>query len=388
MGYDVIVIGVGAMGAATLEQLSRRGAKVLGIEQSLVPNADGSSGGETRLIRKAYFEHSDYVPLLERAYQNWRDIEERSGTRLLFPTGALYLGPPLGELIAGSLSAARIHDIALEELSRAELETRYPQFCVPPDYAAAYEPDAGFVMSGRSIEAFAALACEQGADLLTQTRVEGWRADASGVEVVTSAGLHRGDKLVIAGGSWNHRLLSIDGLALTVTRQPLFWVSPKRAEQFELGRFPCWALERDECEGVFYGFPGAVPGVEQAGVKFAHHHPGQPCLPDEARADAKTVEYKVLRDSVAPFIPALDGPICGAVTCMYTMSKDQHFIVDQHPEHANVSLAAGFSGHGFKFAAVIGELLADYALQGSTALECEFLRIGRRDLFEASGISR
>lgn len=381
MNYDVIVIGVGAMGAASLEQLSRRGASVLGIEASSVPNAEGSSGGDTRLIRKAYFEHPDYVPLLERAYENWRDIEDRSGERLLLQTGALYIGPPQGELISGSAGAAQEHGLLLENLTSEDVQRLHPQFRVPPGYVAAFEAQAGLVMSQRSIAAFAALAVGHGADLQTHTSVEAWRADAHGVEVVTGAATHRCGHLVIAGGSWNADLLAIPGLALTVTRQPLFWISPQHPAQFELQRFPCWALEHRDHPGVFYGFPGALPGVGQSGVKFAHHHPGQTCLADSPRAQVQTAEYQALRDAVAPFVPELDGKLDAAVTCLYTMSNDRHFIVDQHPEHSNVTFAAGFSGHGFKFATVMGELLADYALAGSSSLPGDFLRMGKRDLF-------
>ncbi|MDH3643260.1 MAG: N-methyl-L-tryptophan oxidase, partial [Gammaproteobacteria bacterium] len=298
MDYDAIVIGVGAMGAATLEQLSRRGVRALGVEQSSVPNASGSSGGDTRLIRKAYFEHPDYVPLLERAYDNWRDVEARSGERLLFETGAVYIGPPDGDLMAGSLAAAREHGLRLDELSAADVERLHPQFRVPRGLVAGYEPAAGFVMSGRSISAFASLALQQGAHLSTHTRVEDWEASASGVRVVTSQGTFSADRLVIAGGSWNSRLLQVPDLSLTVTRQPLFWTAPNRPSQFALDEFPCWAAQSADHGGVFYGFPGGVPGATQAGVKFAHHFPGRPCLPDGARPEPGIDEYRQLLDAV------------------------------------------------------------------------------------------
>jgi sarcosine oxidase len=382
MDYDVIVIGLGAMGAAAVEQLSRRGVSVLGIDQSSVPNTRGSSAGDTRLIRKAYFEHPDYVPLLERAYHHWRDLEARTGERLLYTTGALYIGPPEGDLIAGSLRAAREHDLALLECTPEDLERLHPQFTIPSGYVAGYEPEAGFVMAGGSIAALATASLNQGAQLLAHTRVDSWRAGAGGIQVMSGDRTFRAGKLIIAGGSWNSDLLQIEGLALTATRQPLFWIWPRQPRQFELPGFGCWALQRHDQPGLYYGFPGAVPGAAQAGVKFAHHHPGLACEPDEIRLDPDVDEYRRLRDAVVPFIPGLDGTVLAASTCMYTMSRDQHFIVDRHPDHANVTFAAGFSGHGFKFAPVIGELLADYALQDESQLPGEFLRIGERDLWD------
>ncbi len=383
MSYDVIVLGIGAMGAAALERLASRGARVLGIEQWTVPNSLGSSGGDTRLIRKAYFEHPDYVPLLERAYEGWRRLEASSGVDLLYPTGTVYVGPPDGPLVAGSRRAAEDHGLALELLSVDDVHERFPGFRIAQGSVAAFEPEAGFVLAGHGINAFAERAAAQGATLMTGTRVTGWRAAPDGVVVTTDAGPFQGDALVVAAGSWAPAVCQLPGLALNVTRQPLFWLWPDRSFDFRLGEFPCWALELAGHPGIYYGFPSAIPSTLHPGVKFAHHTPGEACEPDGAKAPASEAEYQATLRSATSLLPGLRGSRVGTSICMYTNSRDGHFIVDRHPEHERVVLACGFSGHGFKFAPVMGELLADYALEGRSKLPADFLRIGSRDLWRA-----
>lgn len=383
MSYDVIVLGVGAMGAAALERLASRGARVLGIEQWSVPNSMGSSGGDTRLIRKAYFEHPDYVPLLERAYEGWRRLEALSGLELLYPTGTVYVGPPDGPLIGGSRMAAESHRLEFEPLAPAELHDRFPGFRLPDGCVSAFEPQAGFVLAGHGINAFAKLAIANGATLMSQTRVDGWRAESGGVVVSTSAGELEAGALVIAAGSWSSDICRLPRVALNVTRQTLFWIWPERCAEFSLGRFPCWALEIAGHPGIYYGFPACVPNTARVGAKFAHHAPGETCEPDGPKAPPSEAEYQATLRAVRSLLPGLRGSRIGSSICMYTNSRDGHFIVDRHPDHDAVTVACGFSGHGFKFAPVMGELLADYALEGTSRLPAEFLRIGTRDLWHA-----
>lgn len=388
MNYDVIVLGVGAMGAAALERMAARGARVLGLEQGTVPNSLGSSGGDTRLIRKAYFEHPDYVPLLERAYEGWRRLEALSGAALLWPTGTIYVGQPDGPLIAGSKMAAATHGLALEQLSPADVNDRFPQFRVPEGAIVAFEPEAGFVLAGDSINACTELAVAQGATLMSETKVEGWSADTAGVTVSTSAGRFQAGSLVVAAGSWSCRIGQLSGLALDVTRQPLFWSWPDRFAEFRLGEFPCWALETPGHPGIYYGFPAAIPGTRYAGTKFAHHAPGDSCEPDGPKPPASEAEYHATLQAVSSLLPGIGGTRLGSSICMYTNSRDGHFIIDRHPENDRVTVACGFSGHGFKFAPVMGELLADYALGGSSELPAEFLRFGSRDLWQSDPSDR
>lgn len=373
--YDVIVSGLGAMGSAALDHLSRRGVRVLGIEPWGIPHSRGSSGGDTRLIRKAYFEHPDYVPLLERAYGNWRALEADTGESLLHTVGALYLGRPDSELVAGSRRSAREHGLALERVNEDELRRDYPRFCCPEGYVALLEPEAGFVLCERAVRAQVTRALKAGAALAGE-RVLAWHAVAGGVRVTTDQRRYSAGSLVITAGSWSGSLLADLGLTLRVTRQPLFWLLPARPGDFELGRSPCWAVQRPDAPGLFYGFP-ALPGAmaTQLGVKLAHHHPGEDADPDEARRPASGSELDAVLAAMAPFVGDLSGPMTGSRVCLYTSTTDGHFVVDVHPHHPNVVIGCGFSGHGFKFAPVMGEALADLALEGSCQLPIGFLGV-------------
>lgn len=374
VSVDVIVAGLGAMGSAVLDHLSARGVRVLGIDPNGIGHGFGSSGGETRLIRKAYFEHPDYVPLLERAYQQWRALEDDTGARLLHPTGTLYLGLLERDLIAGSRRAAAIHGLDLETVSDEDLARRFPQFRRPDGYQAAFEPEAGFLLSERAVRAHVGRALNRGAEVVIGERLQRWQAHAGSVDVVTERRRYRASTLVLALGSWTAALCPGLDLGLTVTRQPLFWVWPRRPREFALGRLPCWAIEHAEVPGLLYGFPalpasfGATPGV-----KLGHHHPGEAVTPDAPRRPAEVSELEPLLEVLRAFMPDLAGACTGATVCAYTNSPDGHFIIDRHPEHANVVLACGFSGHGFKFASVLGEALADLALAGASALPIGFL---------------
>lgn len=366
--FDVIVLGVGTMGSATLDALTRRGASALGIEQFEVGHERGSAGGDTRLIRKAYFEHPDYVPLLLRAYEGWADLERRTGQRVLFPTGAVYLGP---EVIGGSREAAEAHGLAHDVLTGAEVSTRWPAFALAPDAVAMVEPDAGYVLATPSIRLFAAEARRRGAEMLEQTVAEAWETDGAGVTVCTTTGTYTGAHLVVTAGPWAPSLLGDLDVSLRVTRQALFWFEPAAPELFERGRFPCWAADAGEAGGIFYGFP-----LSERGVKVAHHHPGPTVAPDDDRPPTDA-ELSPVRDVVNRLLPAATGPVIHATTCRYTMSPDEHFVIGPHPHHDRVTIACGFSGHGFKFAPVVGEALADLALDGGTDLPIGFLAPAR-----------
>lgn len=372
--FDVIVAGLGAMGSAALDQLSGRGVRVLGIEPWGVPHGHGSSGGDTRLVRQAYFEHPDYVPLLQRAYHLWRELEADTGEALLHTVGTLYLGRPDSELISGSRRSAQEHGLRLETIDSARLARDYPLFRCPEGFDAVFEPDAGFVLCERAIRAQVARAVTRGAVLATGERLLRWEAAGSGVRVTTDRGDYAAGGLVVTLGSWAGRGVPGVGLSLRVTRQPLFWVLPARLDDFALDRFPCWAVQRPDAPGLFYGFP-ALPSAmaPQLGVKLAHHAAGSETDPDAQRAPAERRELDDVLAAVSPFLPRLDGPMTGARVCLYTNSEDGHFVVDVHPEHAGVAFACGFSGHGFKFAPVMGEALADLVLEGASALPIGFL---------------
>lgn len=370
--FDVIVAGLGAMGSAATDHLAGRGVRVLGLDPHQVPHGHGSSGGDTRLIRKAYFEHPDYVPLLERAYANWRDLERDHGQPLLFATGTVYLGPPEGEVLAGSQRAAAEHRLELEVLDDAALAERFPQFRRPDGFAAIFESAAGLLLCEQAVAAHCRRAEQRGATLLCGERMLRWHADGGGVEVVTDQGRYRADALVLTVGSWSSGLLGTLPLGLQVTRQTLFWVPAPPG--FDLGTMPCFAVQRPEAPGLFYGFPQLPDAFGcQPGVKFAHHWPGRPADPDAPREPVEQAEFELALAALSDVLPALAGPMLASRVCLYTNSPDTHFIVDRHPDHPQVVFGCGFSGHGFKFASVIGEALADLAMHGRSPLPIDFL---------------
>lgn len=371
--FDVIVVGVGAMGSSACYQLARRGLSVLGLDRFDIPNALGSSHGQSRMIRLAYYEHPDYVPLLKRAYELWDELESISGEKLLHITGGIYIGPENGELVGGSLRAARQHGLDHELLDHDELRRRFPQFHVPGEWVGLHEPRAGFLRPERVVAAYAQAALRAGAELHGREAVVEWGADAHGVTVQTTRSVYRADHLIFCGGPWSAQLLRDLQVPLVVTRQVMGWVWPKEPELFGLGRLPVWAIDRQDGT-LHYGFPMSsdVPGF-----KVAHHAKGRATEPDLVMRDPLPGDEETFRPVLRQMIPAADGPLLSLKVCLYTNSPDQHFIIDRHPQVERVTLACGFSGHGFKFASVVGEVLADLATNGRTALPARFLSMGR-----------
>jgi sarcosine oxidase len=379
--FDVIIVGLGAMGSATAWHLARRGVKVLGLDRFAVPHPHGSSHGHSRMIRLAYYEHSNYVPLLRRAYQNWADIEQDSGTKLLYQTGGLYMGRPTGGLVYGSIQAGWLYGLEIEVLSSAEVRRRFPVFRLPDDWLAVFEPAAGFLLPENVIQAYTTRARAHGATIRTEEPILHWEATGSSVKVRTAAGEYHADRLILTAGAWTGQLLPMLAPHLQVTRQVLGWVSPADREPFALGRLPVWAIDRPD-GSLDYGFPirprmSGDSDPEPDGLKLAHHGPGRPASPDTVDRTTTADDEADFRHAIE-FIPSLQSATTLAMkTCLYTNSPDHHFIIDRHPAHENVHFAAGFSGHGFKFASVIGEILADLAQNSGTTLPARFLGLSR-----------
>ena len=377
--YDVIVVGVGSMGSAACYQLAMRGAGVLGLEQFSIPNTMGSHHGDSRMIRLCYAEHPDYVPLLQRAYDLWHELEIESGQRLLFKTGGLYMGRGDGGFVNGALQAAKQHHLPHEMMERTQIAERYPQFALPDDYVALYEPAAGFLLSEQVIATHARLALQHGATLHGQEQVTAWHSSDGRVSVTTHRATYEADHIIFCGGAWSSQLLGEVGVSLTVTRQVLGWVWPQQPELFKFGALPVWAVDHDD-DVLHYGFPmlggpgeiGAAPGF-----KLARHWQAALTDPNHVDRQAHDADEQEFRPFLQQFIPYADGPLLAMRICLYNNSPDSHFIVGPHPKHKHVTLACGFSGHGFKFAAVIGQVLADLATQGKTELPIEFLSIDR-----------
>lgn len=372
---DVIVIGVGAMGSAACYHLARRGVRVLGIEQFEIPHNKGSSHGLSRMIRGAYYEHPDYVPLLRRAFQLWRQIEGEALTQVLHVTGGLYIGPREGELVAGSLASSRKHNLPHELYARDELRRNFPQFNVPDDFAALYEHEAGFLVPELAISTHVFLAMRHGATIHGNEPVQSWQTDARGATVTTSRGTYHADQLIFCGGAWTDKLVKDLGVKLEVTRQVMGWVQPLRRDPFLLGAFPVWAIDKED-GALYYGFPITA---ESPGLKVARHGRGTLDDPDTIDRNPRPGDEEDFRAGIRKFLPDADGPLVSMRICMYTNSPDHHFILDRHPAHPRVTLACGFSGHGFKFASVIGEALADLATKERSELPIGFLGLKRFD---------
>jgi len=362
--YDVIVLGLGGMGSAALAHLAARGQRVLGLEQFSPVHTQGSSHGGSRIIRQAYFEHPDYVPLLLRAYELWADLERRTGRTLLVKSGGLLAGYEGSEVVQGSLKSARRNGLPHEMLSAADIRRRFPMMRPRDDEMALYEPDAGVLFPEECIVAHLEAAVAAGVEARFGSKVTGWSPTAEGgVQVSTTGGKVSADRLVICAGAWLGAIARDLGLPLRVERNVMHWFEPSVPEsEFGAGRFPVYLLQR-QGERVLYGFP-ALPG--HGGVKVAFHHSGEAALPDELNRQVSQTEVAEIRRALEGWLPDAAGTWRKSAACMYTNTPDEHFVIGPHPEHPQVVLAGGFSGHGYKFCSVVGEAVADLATAGST----------------------
>jgi sarcosine oxidase len=362
--YDAIVVGLGGMGSAAACHLASRGRKVLGLERHAPAHDRGSSHGESRIIRQAYFEGAEYVPLLFRAYQLWEDLERETGEDLMTLCGGLFIGPEDGELVSGSVANADERGLPYEILDSPELKRRFPVFEPGPETVAIFEKRAGFVRPERTVRAHLDRASSLGAELRFGERVLSWDTTDAGVRVRTEGGVYEAGRLVVAAGAWAGELLSDLGLPLEVTRQILFRFRPRGGvEAFAPERLPIWIYEPDD-GNMFYSFP-AVDGADTVKAAFFRAD-GTPADPNTIDREVHDDEVDFIRGYLGRHVPAMDGELVAARTCMYTNTPDQHFVVSTHPDHPQVAVAAGFSGHGYKFCSVIGEILADLALDGVT----------------------
>lgn len=370
--YDVIVLGLGAMGSAAAYHLARRGLKVLGLEQFTPAHDRGSSHGRSRIIREAYFEHPDYVPLIQRAYDLWEILQRESGQRLLLRSGGLMIGPEDGELVQGALLSARTYNLPHELLDNATLRRRHPLFRVEDGAIAVAEPRAGVLIPETCVLAHLQGATRAGAALRFEEPVRAWEATPDHVEV-TAAESYEAGRLVVTTGPWAAPTLAALRLPLQVERNVMYWFRPAHdGGRFGRDRFPIYI--REYRRGAFvYGFPQIGPD----GVKVAHHHSGEFCTPETIRREVGADEVARMRQILDQCLPALNGALVGTATCMYTNTPDGHFIIDRDPAHPQVSIACGFSGHGFKFAPVVGEVLADLAMYGHTRHQIDLFRLSR-----------
>jgi len=364
--YDVIVAGLGAMGSATAFQLARRGSQVLGLDRLHPPHTFGSSHGQSRIIREAYFEHPLYVPLVQRAYELWAELGKASGQRLLLQTGGLMIGLPDGVVVKGTLASAQTHHLRHELLPVEDVRRRFPAIDPRDDMVAVFEPRAGVVFPELCVQAHLRFAQESGATLKFNETVTGWSDSGDSLEVKTAQGVYRCRLLVISAGSWAKEL--IPELPVVVERQVLVWFEQHAPQLFSPEHCPIYLFEYER-NRYFYGFPELGTGV-----KIARHHEGSAVDPNLVSREVHPEEIKSLHELVRSFLPELAGKALEAVVCLYTNMPDEHFLIDWHPKNPRVLVCSPCSGHGFKFSSAIGEIAADLILTGRSKLDLTLFR--------------
>lgn len=380
--HDVAVIGLGAAGAATAAALAARGLRVLGLDRHAPPHVHGSTHGETRMIREAYFEAPFYVPLVRRSFEAWRRLERRSGRALLQRTGGVMIGTPDGELVAGSLASARAHQLPHQELDAAEIRRRFPALRPDDDLVGVLEPRAGYLRPEACVTAFLDLARADGAELRAREPVERWSVEDGQVRLRTSEAERRADRAVFCAGAWTGRLLGGLDLPLEVERAVQFWFAPLHGgreaggtparELLRPGRCPVYAWE-EKPGRIWYGFP-----LQPRGVKVGFHYGGERVTdPDAVRREVDSGEVEEMREVLRRWLPSAAGPLREASACLYTNTPDRHFLIGRHPHASNVVIASACSGHGFKFASALGEIVAALVLDEDPGFDLDPFRLDR-----------
>jgi sarcosine oxidase len=370
--YDAIVLGVGGVGSSVLSNLARRDLRVLGLDRFPPGHSQGSSHGQTRLIRQAYWELPSYVPLLKRAYTLWEELSERCGQKLYHEVGVLQVGSRSGQVLPGTLASAKLHGLEVEEIAATDLADRFPGFQCLDSMAAVFERRAGYLRVEDCVQAYAAEAQQAGAELRIGEAVQEWSSRAGQIEVRTDRNTYTAKHLVITAGSWASQFLADLGIPLIVTRKPLYWFATSDLRYQADHQAPGFIYETPL--GNFYGFPA----IDHFGLKVAEHSGGA-VVPDPLLVERAEdpVETSRVTDFLHAFLPGVSPQQTQFEVCLYTLSPDRNFLIDRHPEHHNVAFAAGLSGHGFKFASVLGEILSDLVLTGKTAVPVDFLSCDR-----------
>lgn len=370
MHYDVCVVGLGGMGSAIAAHCAARGARVIGLEQFAPAHELGSSSGKARMIRKAYFEDPAYVPLVLRAYELWRALERDTDEELLRITGVLAVGRETGAVISGVRRAAREHHLPTDYFSAAELGARYPMFDIGEDEVGVLEPDGGVLNPERAIAAHLRVAEENRAALYFNVEMKGWKASGSSYEILLQDGSRiSAGALVLAAGPWMRSVLADLGITIRVQRNVQAWFSPVATAS----NFTPFLLDRDSLPAPLYGFPDFGDGI-----KLALHGFGDIVEPQQVRREIdEQRDIAPISKAMEHWMPHASSQLLAAKVCMYSLTSDCHFIIDRHPQHRGVIFCGGFSGHGFKFAPVVGEIAADLALGGSTRFPIGFLSLDR-----------
>lgn len=361
--FDVIIVGLGAIGSSVAFHLSQRNKKVLGIDRFIPPHEFGSSHGQTRIIREAYFEHPQYVPIIQKAFQNWEKLECDYGKQLYLQTGGAMIGDPGSEVVKGARLSAQMHHLPHEILNAKEIQKKFTVFQPHPEMIAVFEPRAGILFPEKCIQANLDLAGRQGAVFHFNEPAISWKANHKSVTVKTSTNEYHATHLLLTPGAWLPELVPELQLPLTVTRQVLFWFEPLAVSIFERGHCPIyiWSYENNR---IFYGFPDLGRGV-----KVARHYEGERTEPGSVRRDISEDEVQSMRTVLQQFLPAANGKLLDATVCLYTNTPDSHFLISYHPFYPQVLIASICSGHGFKFASAFGEILSDLLLEKKSSFD-------------------
>jgi sarcosine oxidase len=358
--FDVVVCGLGIAGSAALLELARRGRRVAGIEQFMPGHDRGSSHGESRVIRLGYFEHPSYVPLVRRAHAKWREIGEAAGERLLHVTGVLEIGRPDSTLVRGTLASIKAHALPHEVLAAGDLMQRFPAFRVPADFVAVLQPDGGYLAAEPSIHALLSLARGAGAEIRSGETIRAIEPRAGAVKITTDRATIEAGAAIVSVGPWLKALLPDLPVPIRVTRQVMAWFEPLDSALVAPPRLPVFLIESRH--GIHYGFP-----LRGRSIKVAkHHHADQGVDPQTCERTVTADDERLIRAAIADHVPAANGALIEAKTCLYTVTPDGDFIVDRLPGAPQIVIASPCSGHGFKFAPAIGEIVADLATEGAT----------------------
>jgi sarcosine oxidase len=369
--FDVAVIGIGTMGSSAAYELASRGLKVIAFEQFQIVHEMGSHSGATRIIRHAYHESPDYVPLVLRSDELWQKLELRRNIPLLIRTGGMDVGPRNGTIVRDALLACTEHNLPFEHLSAVEILKRWPQFRIPEDWHACYDPKMGFLLVNDCIRAYAASAREAGAEIHEEEPVLDFRADED-ITIKTAKGEYKAGHAVFCGGAWTAKLLRELSLPLTAKRKSLVWLRVQNPDDFQVGRFPIFLA--DTPAGALYGFPL----WQSNGLKVANHYgAGNSVDPDTVDRNFQPEDALDAQNFATAHLNGVTREVIDGKICLYTMTPDEHFLIDLHPEHQNIVMATGFSGHGFKFAPVVGEILADLITNHQTKHRISQFKLSR-----------
>ncbi len=370
---EVIVLGCGGVGSAAAYHLAKRGIQVIALDRFAGPHDHGSSHGETRIIRQAYFEHPNYVPLLFRAYELWHELEAHCHRQLFYPVGLLQVGSEEGPVLSGLRASSQQHNLPLTELTAKQIEARYPGVSVPAGMSGLLEEAAGYLRVEDCVRAHQQAAVAAGTTMQTDFSVTAWESLPQHIAVHTTRGTFTCNKLVITAGPWAPQLLQSLNVPLSVRRKHVYWFHSSTTGVYSASQqFPTFLF--DLPEGCFYGFPV----IDELGLKTAEHSRGESVedpLVDDCQSDAEDLQR--VEQFLSQCMPQVSHEIVQQSVCYYTMTPDEHFLIDRHPQDSRVCFAAGLSGHGFKFTSVLGEILADLALNQGTLLPAQFLEAKR-----------